>query len=293
MGRKRGYNSNSTAAITYLETYNYFFMRLSSIAMSCFLWEGLPDTVDPRYIEYTLFYQGSGLYFQDEIIGNIFTKYASGGMLDIYDIPMERNAYANNGYQNKKQAENSVIIYDNLTHTNILPIIETFCKRLTNLERTKDINVSVQKTPFMIRSTQQQLLTLQNMFEKIDVGCPAIFADKSFDMEDVKVLDLKAPFLVGELQKEKLNVMQEALSFLGVGGMEIEKSERLLEREIQEAQQASIAQRQNRLKARQQAADKINRMFGLDVSVSFDESIIKPPGSYLNVSRETMIEGDE
>lgn len=114
-------------------------------------------------------------------------------------------------------------MYDNLMHMSLLPIIHTFCKRLTNIEITKDINLRAQKTPILLQCTQQQRLTLENLFMKIDMNVPVIFADKALDLDSLKVLDLHAPFLVSDLQKEKLNVMQEALAFLGVGGLEIEK----------------------------------------------------------------------
>ena len=109
---------------------------------------------------------------------------------------------------------------------------------------------------------------------KIDMNAPVIYADKALELDSLKVLDLKAPFLVSDLQKEKLNVMQEALAFLGVGGLEIEKRERLNTHETQEARQASTAQRENRLKARQQACEQINRMFGLNVSVNYDNGTL-------------------
>lgn len=273
MGSKK-YDSNFAGAVDIQSTYNYYFMRLASIAMSCFKWEGLPESIDSRFIEYTLFYNSNGLYFNDEILGDLFLPCATAGNFDVYNIPTRRNAYASNGYQAQRTNLDSVLVYDNLMHMSLLPIIQTFCKRLTNIEITKDINLRAQKTPILLQCSNQQRLTLENLFMKIDMNTPVIYADKALDMDSVKVLDLKAPFLVGDLQKEKLNVMQEALAFLGVGGLEIEKRERLNTHETQEAQQASAAQRENRLKARKQAAEQINSMFGTNISVNYDNGTL-------------------
>ena len=273
MGSKR-YDSNFAGAVDIQSTYNYYFMRLASIAMSCFKWEGLPKSVDPRFIEYTLFYNSNGLFFEDEVLGHLFLPCATAGNFDVYNIPTRRNAYASNGFQSMKTDKNSVLVYDNLMHMSLLPIIQAFCKRLTNLEITKDINLRAQKTPILLQCTNQQRLTLENLFMKIDMNAPIIYADKALELDSLKVLDLKAPFLVSDLQKEKLNVMQEALAFLGVGGLEIEKRERLNTHETQEARQASTAQRENRLRARQQACEQINRMFGLSVSVTYDNGTL-------------------
>lgn len=285
MGSKK-YDSNFAGAVDIQSTYNYYFMRLASIAMSCFKWEGLPESIDSRFIEYTLFYNSNGLYFNDEILGDLFLPCATAGNFDVYNIPTRRNAYASNGYQAQRTNLDSVLVYDNLMHMSLLPIIQTFCKRLTNIEITKDINLRAQKTPILLQCSNQQRLTLENLFMKIDMNTPVIYADKALDMDSVKVLDLKAPFLVGDLQEEKLNVMQEALAFLGVGGLEIEKRERLNTHETQEAQQASAAQRENRLKAREQAAEQINSMFGTNISVNYDNGTLANYNAYVKEGEE-------
>ena len=289
MGTKK-YDSNYAGAIDIQSTYNYYFMRLASIAMSCFKWDGLPDSVDSRFIEYTLFYNSNGLFFNDEILGHLFLPCATTGNFNVYNIPTRRNAYASNGFQSIKTDKDSVLVYDNLMHMSLLPIINTFCKRLTNLEITKDINLRAQKTPILLQCTNQQRLTLENLFMKIDMNTPVIYADKALDLDSLRVLDLKAPFLVSDLQKEKLNVMQEALAFLGVGGLEIEKRERLNTHETQEAQQASAAQRESRLKSRQQAAKQINKMFGLNVSVSYDNGTLT---DYNNNPQVEILDGGD
>lgn len=271
MGKKR-YDSNLAGVVDMQSTYNYYFMRLASIAVSCFEWENLPGEIDSRFLETTLLYNSNALFFNDEILGHLVLPVALGGQFNVYGIPTNRRAYATNGYQAERDNNNSVVIYDNMLHMSLLPIIEMFCKRLTNLEITKDINLRAQKTPIMLQCTESQRLTLENLFMKIDCSTPVIYADKALDLDSVKVLDLKAPYLVGNLQTEKLNVLQEAYNFLGVGGLEIEKRERLLTREIAASQEASFAQRENRLKAREQAAEQINKMFGLNISVKYSNT---------------------
>lgn len=269
---KKRYDSNFAGAVDTHATYNYYFMRLLSIAISCFEWENLPDGIDSRFLETTLLYNSNALFFKDEVLGNLVLPVALGGNFDVYGIPVTRRAYAVNGYQAERDTSNSVVIYDNLLHMSLLPIIEMFCKRLTNLEITKDINLRAQKTPILMQCTESQRLTLENLFMKIDCSTPVIYADKALDLDSLKVLNLQAPYLVGNLQTEKLNVLQEAYNFLGVGGLEIEKRERLLTREIAASQEASFAQRENRLKAREQAAEQINRMFNLNITVKYSNS---------------------
>mgnify|MGYP002513291762 CR=1 FL=1 len=49
----------------------YYLSRLSELAMSMFKWKNLPDTVDSRFLEYTLFYEGAVVFFKDE---NFFSQ---------------------------------------------------------------------------------------------------------------------------------------------------------------------------------------------------------------------------
>lgn len=287
VGKKR-YDSNFAGAVDMQSTYNYYFMRLASIAVSCFEWENLPDGIDSRFLETTLLYNSNALFFIDEILGHLVLPVALSGQFDVYGIPTARRAYAVNGYQAERNNHDSVVIYDNLLHMSLLPIIEMFCKRLTNLEITKDINLRAQKTPIMLQCTESQRLTLENLFMKIDCSTPVVYADKALDLDSVKVLNLEAPYLVGNLQTEKLNVLQEAYNFLGVGGLEIEKRERLLTREIAASQEASFAQRENRLKAREQAVEQINKRFGLNISVKYSNTGEIYPSSKISESGDNI-----
>lgn len=289
MGKNR-YDSNFAGAVSIETTYTYFFARLVSIAISCFKWTGLPEEIDVSFLERTLLFKGSALFFYDDVIGAHFALPCVGfGEWDNYSIPKERTAYAMNSNRYTRTYKDSVVMFDNLLHTPTLPIVEMFAKRLTNLELTKDINLRAQKTPYLMQCTQQQRLTLENLFMKIDMFTPVIFADKNIDMNGIGVVDLKAPFIVPELQEEKINVLKEAFSFLGVGVLEIEKHERINVREVQEAQHANIAQRQCRLGAREQACEEIRKMFGGNPNVFYNEDFSLNNEDFLlnNVSRET------
>ena len=59
----------AVAAIQNIRTYDYYFMRLSNIAVSIFEWKNLPDTVDARFLEMSIFRNGMCLFFKDEVMG--------------------------------------------------------------------------------------------------------------------------------------------------------------------------------------------------------------------------------
>lgn len=267
---RKKYDSNIAGAVDIWTTYNYFIQRLKSIAVSCFDWDGLPDTVRQQQLEIALIRKGRALFYYDDIAEMFLAmRCICGAPFDVYDEPTRRTAYANNGYKYNTTNTDSVLIWDNYLHEDVWPALSMFAKRLTNIELTKDINLRAQKTPIMILCDDRQRLTMENLFMKIDMGTPVIFGSKNLDLESVKVLNLEAPYLVDKLQDEKINVLHEAFSFLGVGSLEIVKRERYITQEMQTSQESNVAQRANRLKARTEAARLINEMFDLNVSVSY------------------------
>lgn len=63
----------------------------------------------------------------------------------MYRIPVNRRAYAVNGYQRNLNNKDSVIIYNNYLHTNSRLDAVMFAKRLYNLDRAIDVNANAQK----------------------------------------------------------------------------------------------------------------------------------------------------
>ena len=163
MGRKRDLQFCESAYMnnrTYLQYYN----RLTELAISMFEWQNLPETIDQRFLEMCLFCDGMCVFFQDEVLGYLSLQCMIGGKLNVYRIPMERRAYATNGYQRELDGTNSVIIFNNYLHTNSMLDVEMFSKRLYNLDRAIDVNANAQKTPVLIQCDETQRLTMKNLY---------------------------------------------------------------------------------------------------------------------------------
>lgn len=250
---------------TYLQYYN----RLLELAINMYEWKNLPDTIDERFLELTLFSDGMAVFFRDDILGDLCLQCMIGGNLDVYRIPIERTAYATNGYQMHLNNTNSVIIFNNYTHTNSMLDVEMYARRLYEIERTIDVNVKAQKTPVLIRATENQRLTLKNLYMQYDGNEPFIFGDKNLDMDGIKALKTDAPYVADKLNILKRQIWNEALTYLGIENSNTEKKERLVSDEVTTNLGGVEAQRFCRLNARRQAANQINKMFGLNIQVDF------------------------
>lgn len=289
MGRKK--NRWPSAQINN-QTYIDYYQRLMEFAINMFEWRNLPPTVDERFLELTLYEKGYCLYFNDEVVGNLALTCTIGGMLDVYRIPTERRAFAVNGYNKICTSQDSVLIFNNYLHTPTILTIELFARRLYEIERTIDVNVKAQKTPTLVLASEQQRLTMINLYMQYDGNEPFIFGDKDMEFDGIKCLKTDAPYVADKLQVLKHQIWNEALTFCGIENSNQDKKERLVADEVGSNYGNIEAQRNVMLNARRQAADKINRMFGTNIEVGFRSSLNTMVNSE-NVSRETLEEVGE
>lgn len=266
---------------TYLQYYN----RLTELAISMFEWKNLPDTIDPRFLELALFGDGMAVFFEDEVLGYLCLQTMIGGQLDVYRIPKERTAYATNGYNKRLDENNSVIIFNNMLHTNSMLDVEMFSKRLYNLDRAIDVNASAQKTPILIQCDEKQRMTMKNLYMQYDGNEPFIFGTKALDVNGLTVLKTDAPYVADKLYQLKTEIWNEALTYLGISNLNLQKKERLVSDEVTRNMGGIIASRYGRLNARRQACEQINDMFGLDISVDYRED-------YREIDDEDVYTGD-
>lgn len=252
-------------------TFDMYRTRLFELALNMYEWRGLPDTVDPRFLEWCLVNDGMAVFFRDEVMGLLALQVMINGPLDVYRIPINRRAYAVNGYQKNLNPGDSVIIFNNYTHTNSILDLEMYALRMYEIERAIDVNVKGQKTPKLIRCPENQRLTMVNLYQKYDGNQPFIFANKDLDTNSLMVLDTTAPFVADKLELLKRQIWGEAMTYLGIENSNSDKKERLITDEVESNLGSVEAQRFTKLNARRDAAKKINAMFGTDITVEFRE----------------------
>lgn len=282
----------SESALRNNGSYGFYLEKLTELAISMFEWKNLPDSIDPRFLEITLFSDGQAVWFKDEDLeddNGIKGQYLAlqviiNGKLNVYRIPNRRRAFAVNGYQKQLDINNSVIIYNNYLRTNSYAMCVMYAKKLYNLDRIIDVNANAQKTPVLLRAEETQRLTLLNAYKEWDGNQPVIYGDKAFDPTGLTVLKTDAPYISDKIYQLKTQYWNEALTHLGISNLNIQKKERLVSDEVVRSQGGTIASRYSRLEARREACDKINKMFGLDISVDYRED-------FREADDETMFAG--
>ena len=253
-------------------TYMQYIRRLTELSTSMFEWKNVPESVDTRYLEMQLFYNGSAIYFNDDVMGDLCLSCAVNGGFDVYGNPKERRAYSRyNNYYRILNEKNSVIIWNNYIRTNSVLDVKMFARRLYNLDRIIDINANAQKTPVLVQASEKQRLVLLNVYKEFDGNAPVIFGDKNLDINGLKVFSTNAPYNCDKLYQLKTQVWNEALTYLGISNVNIQKKERLITDEVTRNQGGTVASRYSRLEARRLAVEKINDMFGTNIEVNYRE----------------------
>lgn len=272
---------------SHLQIFNMF----KELFLSSFRYENLPEGINSRYLENALFENGTVAFFKDEVTDRFLSlKATSAGVLDVYFEPTKLNCYGGNGYQTTRTNKvDAVLWYNNFTRTTPSQRLLQYALRIAHIENTCDININAQKTPYLISATKDVLHSVMAIYNQIEGFKPAVITDKSSMVNEmIKVMKTDAPYVVDKLDDQKRRLINEALSLIGIENNSSEKSERLLADEILVSNGLAIANRNSRLEMRKMAIYEINKMFGLDISVEFNN-----PSFYVDPYSDRTIGGVE
>lgn len=264
-------------------SYMMWLSRFLDIAISLFEYENLPEGIDVRQMELWLWLYGYVILFHDEDLaddpkmrapeGYAVLPGTLQGQFDLYNLPNERQVYAPNGFQKQLNEDNSVVIWNNQLRTPEIYMLQLYAKRIAEIDRTIDINVMNQKAPKVIRTDKAQQLTWKNINAQMQGNVYTIGVDNSVDLKDIGVLDLTVPFVGEDMDRLKRRYVSEAMTFLGVEGVDTDKKERLIGQEVLRGMGDVEAARFTRLNPRQDGWERANELFGLDVEVKFKSGI--------------------
>lgn len=263
------------AALVNDATYFDYLDRIKKIALSIYEWVNLPAGMDSRWLERCLYYKGQAAMLYDESMGGfINTSATAAGDINIYGIPTKINCYSygyqstrslySSGTTNQKPEQGCVLVMNNWERIPTASTIELFAMRLYEAERATDVNIKNSKFPLLILTDDKQRLTMVNMYRQLSGNEPVIFGDKNSGIESsVQVLKTDSPYIADKLMEYKKQIWSEALLFLGINTIDVEKKERLIAAESSTNNEVTNLNLLSYLAPRKEAAKLFNEKFGL------------------------------
>lgn len=257
-------------------TFTDYFYRLMLLSRSVFKWNNLPNGIDEKWIERYLFTEGKCMFFHDKEKGFMIAKCTDAGQVNNYDEPTLLRAYGTNyNGPTLENNEDAVLIRNNDEMIPTSPTIQLYAWRLAEISRTIDININAQKTPIIIKCSDKQKMSLNQVYKQWDGYNPVIFGDKALELDRFDVLKTDAPIVFDKLQIQKHAIWNEAMTFLGINNANMDKRERLVDDEVQANNEQVGLSAEVMLKSRQRACEQINKLFGLNISVEIRRSEIE------------------
>ena len=260
-------------------TFDKNFEMLVMLAINRFRWVNLPDTCDARYFERQLHQFGMASFaHKNGDVEKIFTTLCAmpTGEYNMYGIPTKWRAVGFDGQTDFTVThENGELCYYSNSRFKPWNMLEVYARRLTNYERTEDVNLAQQKTPWVFVAPQEKKLELINLFKQIDGNEYAILGDTGLlDLvNNVTSIPLQSPLISEQLTSAWRNTLNGVLLYLGIPHLATEKSERLIKEEAKSMESPTNLMLLDCLNARRDFCNKVNKKFGLDIQVYFNTDL--------------------
>ena len=269
MSRKRANLTDLLNNLTFRVIHNKFKMLAETIHE----WEGLPDVIEQKHIERYLYEYGMCCYFKNGEGSYMCLPCSPSGKYNVYGEPLSYRVTGFGGFTRVIPADKCVIIENNPLRLPTDDFVMFYVNKITEAERTMDVNVKSCKTPYIIACDDKTVLTFKNIFAQVDGNVPAIYADKGLNLDALQVLNTKPDFLCNDLMDYKKSVENELLTLLGFDNLAVDKKERVNLSEANSNNQLTQSFADLMLDSRKLACERINEMFGEPVTVSRKEVI--------------------
>lgn len=272
---------NRRAYIKYLD-------QMIQLAINRYKWLNLPKGVDERYLEWVLIRENVAVMFPlPKVPDRVFaTKVMGMGPLNVYDNPTKFRSIGNNGWNVSLDSKNAVLIWNSMTRITMWNTLEYYAMRLGDIDRTIDINLKNQKTPYVITGPEEKQNEIIQFYSKMNGNEPAIFGLPSLSDVKIDVQKTDVPFLGIQLQQMKRDIWNEMLEYLGIDSANTQKRERLVEAEIEANNESTQMMRLDGLTSRRQGAEKFNNLFGTDIKVVWNKDNISDNYNSFNNVKE-------
>lgn len=266
-----------------IKEYNFYFKKYQRLLQSLFTWSNLPNKISSRFIENKLFFNGLLIFYKSKKLGFYVIAQASPVGLNDYEEPTAYRAYGVNRINEYVLPKDCVPIWNDMFIEPNVGNVNFFAKRLSNIQKTFDINLEQIKNPYIISCPESQRESVKQVIKQKSDGVPYIFTSDDFDNQvRINVFNLNIQNFTKELQEVKNNIMSEGLTFFGIDNVDIFKRERLVSGETEQNNEQIFLNKNSMFQSRRKAVEEINSKFGLEIRVDISSEIEGEINRFIN-----------
>lgn len=243
-----------------------YLSRLRQLATSVYKWDNLPDNITTRFIEDKLFNTGMLGLAHDNNLGFIIAPATQFGLLNTYDETSKYQLISNT-YNKVFNREDIALCRNNIDSRPTIATLSIYAQRISNIDKTIDMNMLLMRKPYYVQCEESQVVTIKNMFEKIDSYEPLILGNKALSPVEFNIINADVPYNIDKLQDYKMQLWNECLTFLGINNVSTQKKERMVTDEVNANNESLELFSTSMLEYRQECCDEANKKWGLNIKV--------------------------
>ena len=254
----------------------YYLARLQSM----FKYKGLPDTIPAKWLENYLLVNGFCVWIKDG--EDLIVTYAEvGADPDVYYIPTKAivtNPYVKNISTDRTYTrdEDCVVMVNDTYAQGLLPMLNKYCAQMVEIDVSFYLNTVMSRGTAVLSATDDNTKASAELWLKhIKEGKLGVIGESNFTLADHDLTvnqltgtDGTLTNLIEAMQYVKASLYNE----LGLQANYNMKREAINSGESQLTEDQLHPLIDNMLKERQEALEKVNAMFGTNITVEFNSA---------------------
>lgn len=168
-------------------------------------------------------------------------------------------------FEIKNTKENCVLCRNNSFGMPSIDMCRYYANKLAEIQRAMDVNLFQSKIQFAIETSSENEFSVKNMLNNVDINEVAILANRNL-MSSITVVNTGFQYYIDKYTTYKSDMINEFLQVFGFKNVDVQKSERLTTTEATSSDEITYdGFFGDMLEMRQEAADNVNKMFGMNI----------------------------
>ena len=253
---------------------NYLFKKILSV----FSFEGLPETWAENYFKAILFGKGYIAVFNDPEYGVICQNCSLADTISLFRQPTRvliANPFFKKSFQ-LRVGKTCEVLKVQPDYHGVLDIVSFYADMLAVSAETVGVNLMNSKVSYVFFAQNRQMAeTFKKMYDQLASGQPFTVVDRSLQSEDgVKAWDMFEQnvgnnYVVTHVLNDMKTIEDQFNTKIGIPNANTQKRERLVTSEVESNDVDTSALVNVWLDTMQADLKKINRAYGLNISVKY------------------------